>query len=85
MSKRMTVVFDDEALYTAVKVEAARTGRHAKDLVTEAVREWLEQQEDAELSEGLAEARAEWERNGGIEAEELFRRLKLPKARRAAR
>ena len=33
MSKRMTVVFDDEGLYTALKVEAARNGQHAKDIV----------------------------------------------------
>jgi hypothetical protein len=39
MSKRMTVIFEDEALYTALKVEAARKGRYAKDIVTEAVAE----------------------------------------------
>ncbi len=36
--KRVTVVFDDEELYRAVKVEAARTGRTVKDIVTEALR-----------------------------------------------
>ena len=76
MSKRMTIVFDDEELYTAVKVEAARKGRHAKDIVAEAVREWLECREDEELSIGLDEAIKEWEREGGIEASEVFRRLK---------
>lgn len=39
--KRVTVVFDDEALYRAVKVEAARTGRTVKEVVTEALRTWL--------------------------------------------
>jgi len=38
MSRRMTVVFDDEELYTALKVEAARVHRPAKDLVAEALR-----------------------------------------------
>ena len=33
----MTVVFDDEALYTTLKVEAARTHRPAKDIVAEAL------------------------------------------------
>ena len=51
MAKRMTVIFEDEALYTALKVEAARTGRHAKDIVAEAVREWLETGEDDEQDE----------------------------------
>lgn len=76
MSKRMTIVFDDEKLYTAVKVEAARKGRHAKDIVAEAVREWLEIQEDRELSVGLDEAIEEWEREGGVEIDEFHRQLK---------
>ena len=42
MAKRMTVVVDDEELYTALKVEAARNGQSAKDIVVQAVREWLE-------------------------------------------
>ncbi len=76
MSRRMTVVFDDEDLYTAVKVEAARSGRHAKEIVTQALRKWLEEQEDAELSAGLTEIRAEWKRDGGVEAGEFFAGLK---------
>ena len=74
MPKRMTVVFDDEELYTELKVAAARTGRYAKDIVTEAVREWLESKEDQELRQDLGEARSEWENRGGIEAQEFFRR-----------
>ena len=77
MSKRMTVVFDDEELYTALKVEAARTGRHAKDMVTEAVREWLEDREDEELAKEVEEARTEWEQQGGEEAGDFFRELKV--------
>lgn len=37
MTRRMTVVFDDEELYTALKVEAARTHRPAKDIVADAL------------------------------------------------
>ena len=76
MSKRMTVIFEDEALYTALKVEAARKGRYAKDIVAEAVREWLEAREDDELRASLEEARHEWEHEGGVEANEFFRDLK---------
>jgi hypothetical protein len=65
MSKRMTVVFDDEELYIALKVEAVRSGRHAKDIVAEALREWLEDREDAELVPVIEAARAEWEQKGG--------------------
>ena len=72
MSKRMTVVFDDDGLYRALKMEAARRGRHAKDIVAEAVREWLEAQEDCDLQSGLDEARDESTRHGGVEASEFF-------------
>ena len=65
MSKPMTVVFDDEELYIALKVEAARTGRHPKDIVAEALIEWLEAKEDEELPQGLDEIREEWRREGG--------------------
>ncbi len=75
MPKRMTVVFDDEELYTELKVAVARTGRHAKDIVAEAVREWLETKEDEELRQDLDEARNEWENQGGIEAQAFFRRM----------
>ncbi len=73
MSRRMTVVFDDEELYTTLKVEAARLHRPAKDLVAEALREWLEAQEDAELLPEIEKSRAEWAEKGGIEAREFFR------------
>ena len=72
MSKRMTIVFDDDQPYTSLKVEAVRTGRHAKDIVAEAVREWIESAEDAELTAALDEARAEWQREGGVEAGAFF-------------
>ena len=80
MSKRMTVIFEDDSLYTALKVEAVRNGRHAKDIVAEAVREWLEAKEDEELRAGLEEARHEWERQGGVEAGEFLVDLKARSA-----
>ena len=76
MSKRMTVIFEDEALYTALKVAAARKGRHAKDSIAEAVTEWLEASEDEELKADLDEARDEWAQKGGVEASEFFSDLK---------
>jgi hypothetical protein len=38
MARRMTIVFDDEALYTRLKVEAAFNHRPAKDIVADALR-----------------------------------------------
>jgi len=74
--KKMTVVFDDDALYTTVKVEAARRNQPVKKLVSQALTEWLEAQEDAELLSEIEAARAEWQKKGGIEASEFFARLK---------
>ena len=72
VAKRMTVVFEDEGLYTALKVEAARKGQPAEDIVAQAVREWLEAQEDEELRADVEEARQEWDRDGGREAGEFL-------------
>ena len=76
MMKKMTVVFDDDALYTTVKVEAARRNQPVKELVSQALREWLEAQEDAELLSEIEAARAKWQEDGGVEASEFFARLK---------
>ncbi|GAH51318.1 unnamed protein product, partial [marine sediment metagenome] len=65
MVRRMTVVFHDEELYTYLKVEAARRHIAASDIVTDAVREWLESHEDAELLPTIEAARAEWKEKGG--------------------
>jgi len=61
----MTVVFHDEDLYTCLKVEAARRHKPASDIIAEAVRDWLESREDAELLPVIETARAEWKEKGG--------------------
>ncbi|MSQ15157.1 MAG: hypothetical protein EXR50_04770 [Dehalococcoidia bacterium] len=72
MPKRMAMVFNDEGLYIALKREAVRRGRHAEDIVAEAVRDWLEAKEDEDLHQDLDEAREEWQREGGVEAGKFF-------------
>jgi hypothetical protein len=61
----MTVVFHDEDLYTYLKVEAARRHMPASEIMADAVREWLESREDAELVPVIETARAEWKKKGG--------------------
>ena len=68
----MTVIFEDEGLYTALKVAAARNGQPAREVVAQAVREWLAAKEDEELRAELQEARREWEREGGRDAGDFF-------------
>lgn len=64
MKRKMTVVFHDEELYTELKVEAVRRHTAASDIVTDAVREWLESREDAELLPVIEAARTEWKEKG---------------------
>jgi len=65
MSRKMTVVFHDEDLYTSLKVEAARCHCAASGIVADAVRQWLENREDADLIPVIDAARTEWQEKGG--------------------
>ena len=65
MSRKMTVVFHDEELYTYLKVEAARRHTAASEIITDAVRQWLENREDADLLPVIESARIEWKEKGG--------------------
>ena len=65
MSRKMTVVFHDEELYTYLKVEAARRHTAASEIITDAVRQWLENCEDADLLPMIESAHTEWKEKGG--------------------
>jgi hypothetical protein len=65
----------DGALYRSVKVEAARSDRSVRDVVSEALAGWLERVEDDEDRASAADALAEYERDGGTSAAEVFERL----------
>lgn len=82
MSKRMTVVFHDDALYTNLKVEAAIRNKPASYIIAEAVKEWLESREDAELLPVIEEARGEWKEAGGRPWSEVEKELNAAVSRR---
>jgi len=65
MKRKVTLVFHDEDLYTRLKIEAVRRRRTASDIVADAVGEWLENHEDAELLPMIDSARDEWRKKGG--------------------
>jgi plasmid stability protein len=70
----MKVTIDIDAdVYRAVKVEAVRSDRSVRDIVDEALTAWLAASEEAEDAAGAIEALAEYERDGGIAADEFFR------------
>ena len=75
MKRKMTLVFHDEDLYTQLKIEAVKRRTTASDIVAEAVREWLESHEDAELLPAVEAARKEWEEKGGRPWSEAEREL----------
>ena len=82
MSRKMTVVFHDEDLYTYLKVEAARRHTAASEIISDAVREWLESREDAELLPVIDSARTEWKEKGGRPWSEAERELEESISRR---
>jgi len=65
----------DPGVYRAIKVEAARSDRSVKEIVDEALRRWIEALEDEEDITAADAALAEYERDGGIDAHEVFQRL----------
>ena len=65
MKRKMTLVFHDEDLYTQLKIEAVKRRMTASGIVADAVREWLESREDAELLPVIDSAMAEYEEKGG--------------------
>ena len=75
MKRKMTVVFHDEDLYTQLKIQAVRRRTAASDIVSDAVREWLESREDNELLPTIEAARTEWEEKGGRPWSEAEREL----------
>lgn len=82
--KKMTVVFDDDDLYTAVKVEAARQNRPAKEIVAEALEVWLQAREDVEDAIFAEEAMTEYRQKGGIPWEQVKTRMRAILAERGA-
>ena len=71
----MTVVFHDEDIYIRLKIEAIKKRTTASNIVTNAVREWLENHEDAELIPAIDAARNEWKEKGGRPWSEAEREL----------
>lgn len=75
MKRKMTVVFHDEDLYTELKIEAVRRHMAASAIVADAVREWLESREAADLLPDIEAARIEWKEKGGRPWSEIEREI----------
>ncbi len=82
MKRKMTLVFHDEDLYTQLKIEAVRRRTTASDIVADAVREWLESREDAELLPAIEASRTEWKEKGGRPWSEVDQEMEEAVSRR---
>ena len=72
----MKVTIDlDADLYRSLKVEAARADRSVRDVMADALSQWLERREDEEDRASAAEALAEYQRDGGTAATDYFEKL----------
>lgn len=71
--KRVTLVIDDEALYRSLKAEAVRQGRTLRQVLQEAMSQWLVAQEEAEDLAAYREAL--FEEGEDVEASQFFAQL----------
>jgi len=72
----MKVTFDlDADLYRSLKVEAARADRSVRDVLGDAITEWLDRREEDEDRASAAEALEEYRRDGGTSAAAFFEHL----------
>ena len=65
MAVKVTIAFSDDRLYQAVRVRAVQSGRQIRDIVQEALEDWLQDQEDAEDLSASVEALTEYDEAGG--------------------
>jgi hypothetical protein len=72
------------SLYDRVMAEAQRTGLDIDTVVTNALEEWVEAQEDTALAPAVEEARRDIERHGTVPADQFFEQLRTEGARKKA-
>jgi hypothetical protein len=72
---KVTLDIGDADIYRAIKIEAARRGRTVREIVEEALADWLDRIDDEEDVPAAEAAMEEYRREGGIDAEEVFRTL----------
>ena len=77
MARRMTVVFDDEELYTNLKVAAARSHRPAKEIVAEALELLFEATPDERDAIGARARMKAYARRGGPAVERVLQEMGL--------
>ncbi|MGH2406819.1 MAG: hypothetical protein ACRDF7_01910 [Candidatus Limnocylindrales bacterium] len=72
---KVTLDLADPQLYKAIKIEAVKHDRSLRDVVEEALAQWLERLEDEEDAAAAAAALDEYDRVGGRDATDVFQTL----------
>jgi hypothetical protein len=72
---KITLDLADAELYRAIKVEAARRDRAVREVVEEALEQWLQRIEDEEDAAAADLAMEEYRKYGGRDAAEVFQEL----------
>ena len=75
--KKLTIILNDDALYSALEDEAASSNRSVEEVAIEAIRLWkMDSELDLEERVEVEAAIKDWEKNGGMEAGEFFDTLR---------
>ena len=75
--KKMTIILNDDALYSALEDEAASSNRSVEEVAIEAIDLWKTDSElDAEEHLEVEAAIKDWKQNGGMEAGAFFDSLR---------
>jgi len=72
---KITLDLADADLYRAIKIEAARRDRSIRDVVEEALEQWLQRVEDEEDAAAAEAAMEDYRRYGGRDAAEVFQEM----------
>ena len=75
--KKLTIIINDDALYSALEDEAASSNRTVEEVAIDAIELWkMDSELDAEERAEVEAAINDWKKNGGVEAEAFFDSLR---------
>ena len=77
MARQFRVTINDEAIYSALSREAKHSARSADDIIEEALRDWLDAQDDLRDENVIRERLASYRAEGGVALEDVLKERKL--------
>ena len=84
--KKLTIILNDDTLYSALEDEAASSNRSVEEVAIEAIRLWkMDSELDLEERVEVEAAIKDWEKNGGMESGAFFDSLRSEERSAASR